>query len=831
MIYNLGRVVPLFKGNYDAATTYGFLDVVYYDNSSFVALDTTTGNLPTDTTHWLPVALKGTTQNPTPAQMQQIFSEVENYMHGTDFVYDPDYTHIDVINNLTSTSTTNALSANQGKVLNETIDDVSHTVSDLSNTVSNLVVDNLSTDDGTKALSAKQGKYLDEDIKEKEFILNRNKFNHLAAVYSSLTPYTSLDVNGNVVSSANSIAKTSDFININEGSVFVYKGTSVNGTTPNIAGYDENNTFIFSIVLPFSTTNKPERIFVLPNEVKKIRVAYYNNNTDDALFEYTNSSKYAYNDFSNTKFELLSSKIPLQVVDISNSVAWNNSKKISLITGTIDDYTSTNNLQKVSDEIQINPNNVYIYYGFSITNNMYDYALYDENHNFIEGAFGTTSGKRKHIIQPPVNAKYIRVSYYIKAYTDYLQEISFDSQFTYSNSVKIDAIKNGYTLEYLFNSEDSDTYDFLVSGQRIYNGAIQTGQTSIWKTTPVIQIDNTKIYHYKGQTADSNYQHILSYDVNDNVVDKLWIQAQDDFDIKFSKKAVKFVAGFYNPEPARTKTPSYWQCLYTISVDKNTDNYKSIKKVDEEIVQLGKINHWKGKIMCAFGASGTYGATSVSFPIEVGKILDCTVRNFAKYSGGTRYYDTAMDGNGNITRCGLSSTIAEYTAIGGTAYSANTWENAFTTDLDLVIFGEGDSNCPGGDELIELIQLPTQNNKHFTYSNGDTLEQHRNSYIGALVYLLDKLWGINPACRVVFTNDYLYIGDYSTISGLRNRTKALCEKLCLPNIQIWQKLGWSWYNQHIYMSHTSNPNDTVHPNELGTKKVAQIYANELLLIS
>ena len=160
MIYNLGRVVPLFKGNYDAATTYGFLDVVYYDNSSFVALDTTTGNLPTDTTHWLPVALKGTTQNPTPAQMQQIISEVETYMHSTDFVYDPDYTHIDVINNLTSTSTTNALSANQGKVLNETIDGVSHSVSDLNNTVSNLVIDSHTSTSTTNALSANQGKVL-----------------------------------------------------------------------------------------------------------------------------------------------------------------------------------------------------------------------------------------------------------------------------------------------------------------------------------------------------------------------------------------------------------------------------------------------------------------------------------------------------------------------------------------------------------------------------------------------------------------------------------------------------------------------------------------------
>lgn len=69
-----------------------------------------------------------------------------------------------VVDNLTSTSTTNALSANQGRILNETIDDVSHSVSDLSNRVTNLVVDNLTTEDATKALSANQGRILNEKI-------------------------------------------------------------------------------------------------------------------------------------------------------------------------------------------------------------------------------------------------------------------------------------------------------------------------------------------------------------------------------------------------------------------------------------------------------------------------------------------------------------------------------------------------------------------------------------------------------------------------------------------------------------------------------------------
>ena len=106
MIYNLGRVVPIFKGDYSATTTYNFLDVVFYDNSSFVALDTTTGNLPTDTTHWLPVALKGITQNPTPAQIQEIISTVETYI-----------TTNTIVDNLTSNNTDKSLSAKQGYVL------------------------------------------------------------------------------------------------------------------------------------------------------------------------------------------------------------------------------------------------------------------------------------------------------------------------------------------------------------------------------------------------------------------------------------------------------------------------------------------------------------------------------------------------------------------------------------------------------------------------------------------------------------------------------------------------------------------------------------------
>lgn len=47
-----GRVLMLPKGNYDATTTYEFLDAVYYSGSTYICKQQTTGHAPTDTTYW-----------------------------------------------------------------------------------------------------------------------------------------------------------------------------------------------------------------------------------------------------------------------------------------------------------------------------------------------------------------------------------------------------------------------------------------------------------------------------------------------------------------------------------------------------------------------------------------------------------------------------------------------------------------------------------------------------------------------------------------------------------------------------------------------------------
>ena len=53
------RIIDELKGEYDADTTYEKLNIVFYQGSTYFALQQTTGNLPTNTTYWQLLAKRG----------------------------------------------------------------------------------------------------------------------------------------------------------------------------------------------------------------------------------------------------------------------------------------------------------------------------------------------------------------------------------------------------------------------------------------------------------------------------------------------------------------------------------------------------------------------------------------------------------------------------------------------------------------------------------------------------------------------------------------------------------------------------------------------------
>lgn len=97
--YNLGRFLPIFKGQYSSSIQYLPLDIVYYGGSSYVCKSTSRNHVPTNTTYWQIVALKGELSGTlTPAQTAAIISQIES---DTSWVSDSQYVHTD--NNFSDT--------------------------------------------------------------------------------------------------------------------------------------------------------------------------------------------------------------------------------------------------------------------------------------------------------------------------------------------------------------------------------------------------------------------------------------------------------------------------------------------------------------------------------------------------------------------------------------------------------------------------------------------------------------------------------------------------------------------------------------------------------
>lgn len=101
--FNLGRILPNFRGNWESSYNYFIMDIVYYDGSSYVAKSNINGGSanPTINSDWQIIAMKGELSgNLTPQQQQAIIDSILNQ----GVVIDPQYNHTD--NNYTNADKT-----------------------------------------------------------------------------------------------------------------------------------------------------------------------------------------------------------------------------------------------------------------------------------------------------------------------------------------------------------------------------------------------------------------------------------------------------------------------------------------------------------------------------------------------------------------------------------------------------------------------------------------------------------------------------------------------------------------------------------------------------
>ena len=255
---------------------------------------------------------------------------------------------------------------------------------------------------------------------------------------------------------------------------------------------------------------------------------------------------------------------------------------------------------------------------------------------------------------------------------------------------------------------------------------------------------------------------------------------------------------------------------------------EKIKEIEQKIGNdLGYSNQWKGKKIVWMGTSIPYGQSAADggraphpYPSQIAEKLGCTILNNAVQG-------LAIEGNyiNDVwvpkTYGSASLTIEEYAAAGQTNPGNKSFENNMLGhNADLYVFDVEPNNVNAS--LDDLQNFDVVN---WHYNDNSAFSTHRSTFVGALLYLLDKLWTEKPDAKVVFIGEYGNATNYETYA-IRTACIALAEKLRIPYINVWSKLYYNQQNKLQYLN-----TDLVHPTQAGYDRIAKILTNELLLIA
>lgn len=288
---------------------------------------------------------------------------------------------------------------------------------------------------------------------------------------------------------------------------------------------------------------------------------------------------------------------------------------------------------------------------------------------------------------------------------------------------------------------------------------------------------------------------------------------------------------------------------YYIAISVSTSNrYKTISgnyinttyKLNQLTIDLtqingniAKTNQWFGKKVVWIGTSVSFGQYAIkSYAQECSNKLGFNLVN-ASVPGEAIH----MNSNGtSLTYGSTCMSIAEYQAEGKitiestpVAYSPGgsyndyyrTWENIFTTenaDADLWVFDVAPDN-----NNFSTTDWDAFDKSNWRYTDGSAFDSHRTTFLGALLFLMDKMYALNPNARMV-----LVLGSAFAYSEGQTAFNKLKSQWNIPIIDIWGKINTS--PKSLLQVYSQNGTNT-HPSTFGHEKLGNIITNELLLIS
>ena len=150
-----------------------------------------------------------------------------------------------------------------------------------------------------------------------------------------------------------------------------------------------------------------------------------------------------------------------------------------------------------------------------------------------------------------------------------------------------------------------------------------------------------------------------------------------------------------------------------------------------------------------------------------------------------------------------------------------TWENLFTEDnkdVALWIYATIPNN-----NNYSLDDWNNFDTSKWAYKDGTTFEDHRTTFLGAMLYLMDKMYSVQPTARMVLVID----SEFNYELG-KNNFKLLSETYNIPIIDLWSKINTS--PKSLLQLKSFNGTNS-HPSTFGHEIMGNIFTNELLLIS
>ena len=239
---------------------------------------------------------------------------------------------------------------------------------------------------------------------------------------------------------------------------------------------------------------------------------------------------------------------------------------------------------------------------------------------------------------------------------------------------------------------------------------------------------------------------------------------------------------------------------------------------------------WRGRKVVWMGTSVPHGTSAgKSYIQEASNAL-----GFELVPAVTPGLNIVTDNGASIGSGSLTLKLSEYAAQGTTITSAppvwtpggnwnnyyTSYENVFTAanaNADLFVFDVVPNN-----PYFDLTDWNLFDPATFTYTDGSSFDAHRGTFLGAMLFLLRKMYDLNPGARAV-----LFIGSQLNYERGKAAFELLSEAFNIPIINAWGKMGVHGVNILEYVASTTDP----HLNDYAHELIGRIAAGELSTIA